>query len=68
MKHKVTIVGAGMTGSTMCKLLAQINFADIVLVDIIEVLPQGKSLDILQAGAWGRFSNDIKGTIEWEET
>tara|TARA_Y100000996_G_scaffold268559_1_gene211450 strand:+ start:2005 stop:2931 length:927 start_codon:yes stop_codon:yes gene_type:complete len=68
VKNKVTIVGAGMTGSTMCQLLAQKNFADIVLVDIIDGLPQGKSLDILQAGAWGRFSIDIKGTIEWEDT
>jgi malate dehydrogenase len=68
VRNKVTIVGAGMTGSTMCQLLAQKNFTDIVLIDIVDGLPQGKALDILQAGAWGRFSINITGTIEWKDT
>jgi len=49
MKNKVSIVGAGMTGSTTAHWLAEREIADIVLVDVVEGMPQGKALDLLEA-------------------
>lgn len=49
MKNKVSIIGAGMTGSTTAHWLAERELADIVLVDVVDGMPQGKSLDLLQA-------------------
>src|SRR5512137_2748995 len=49
MKSKVSIIGGGMTGSTTAHWLAEKEIADIVLVDIVEGMPQGKALDLLQA-------------------
>lgn len=49
MKNKVSIIGAGMTGSTTAHWLAEKEIADIVLVDIVEGMPQGKALDLLEA-------------------
>jgi len=47
--NKVSIIGAGMTGATTAHWLAEREFADIVLVDVVEGMPQGKGLDILEA-------------------
>lgn len=49
MKNKVSIVGAGMTGATTAHWLAEREIADLVLVDIVEGLPQGKALDLQEA-------------------
>jgi malate dehydrogenase len=49
MRNKVSIIGAGMTGSTTAHWLAEREIADVVLVDIVEGMPQGKALDLLQA-------------------
>jgi len=49
MSKKISIIGAGMTGSTAAHWLAERELADIVLVDIIEGMPQGKALDLLEA-------------------
>ncbi|HEY5668529.1 MAG TPA: malate dehydrogenase [Anaerolineales bacterium] len=49
MKSKVSIIGAGMTGSTTAHWLAEREIADIVLVDVVEGMPQGKALDLQQA-------------------
>ena len=49
MKNKVSIIGAGMTGSTTAHWLAEKEIADIVLVDIVEGMPQGKALDLQEA-------------------
>lgn len=49
MKNKVSIIGAGMTGSTSAHWLAEREIADIVLVDIVEGMPQGKALDLQEA-------------------
>ncbi len=47
--NKISIIGAGMTGATAAHWLAERELADIVLVDVVEGMPQGKSLDMLQA-------------------
>jgi malate dehydrogenase len=49
MNRKVSIIGAGMTGSTTAHWLAEREVADLVLVDVVEGMPQGKSLDLQQA-------------------
>jgi malate dehydrogenase len=49
MRNKVSIIGAGMTGSTTAHWLAEREIADIVLVDIVEGMPQGKALDLQEA-------------------
>ncbi len=49
MRNKVSIIGAGMTGSTTAHWLAEKEIADLVLVDIVEGMPQGKALDLLEA-------------------
>jgi malate dehydrogenase len=49
MKNKVSIIGAGMTGSTTAHWLAERELADLVLVDVVEGMPQGKALDLLEA-------------------
>lgn len=49
MKNKISIIGAGQTGATTAHWLAAMEIADIVLVDILEGMPQGKALDLLEA-------------------
>ena len=50
MRTKITVVGAGNVGATTAQRLAERDYADVVLVDIVEGLPQGKALDLNQAG------------------
>jgi malate dehydrogenase len=68
MRSKVTIVGAGNVGSTCAQQLAQRDYADIVLVDIIEGLPQGKALDILEAGPIIGCSSRLVGTNSFADS
>jgi malate dehydrogenase len=67
-RRKITIVGAGNTGATAAQVLAQHDYADIVLTDIKEGLPQGKALDIDQMGPILGFEASITGTNGYEET
>jgi malate dehydrogenase len=67
-RKKVTIVGAGNTGATMALYLAELGYADIVLQDIVEDMPQGKALDLLEAGPIRGFHSKIRGTNDWGET
>ena len=68
LRQKVTIVGAGNTGATMAQILATRGYADIVLIDIVEGLPQGKALDIAEGAPWARTSSKIVGTNDWADT
>ena len=68
MRRKVTIVGAGNTGATAAEVLAQRDYADVVLTDIKEGLPQGKALDISQMGPVLGFEPTVTGTNGYEET
>jgi len=68
MKPKVSIIGAGMTGSTAAHWLAEKEIADIVLVDIVDGMPQGKALDLQES--MPVIGKDVKivGTNGYEET
>jgi malate dehydrogenase len=68
LRRKVTIVGAGNTGATAAEVLAQRDYADVVLTDIKEGLPQGKALDISQMGPVLGFEPTVTGTNSYEET
>src|SRR5438046_2428836 len=67
-RAKVTVVGAGAVGATCAQELARGDYADVVLVDIIENLPQGKALDINQAGAILGYEPKVVGSNGYEET
>jgi len=68
MRKKVTVIGAGNVGATCAQRIAEKGYADVVLVDIIEGLPQGKALDILQSGPVLGFDSKITGTNGYAET
>lgn len=67
-RSKVTVVGAGMVGGTVAQLLAQRDYADIVLVDIVEGLPQGKALDLMEAGPVLGYDSHLTGSNSYEES
>lgn len=68
MRRKVTVVGAGNVGATAAQRIHQLGYADVVLVDVIEDLPQGKSLDILQSGPVLGSDASMIGSNEYEES
>ena len=67
-RRKVTVVGAGAVGATCAQVLARRDYADVVLVDIKEGLPQGKALDINQMGAVLGYEPNVVGSNGYEET
>jgi malate dehydrogenase len=67
-RRKVTVVGAGNVGATCALELARRDYADVVLVDIIPNFPQGKALDMNQAGSVLGFEPNIVGTNGYDET
>jgi malate dehydrogenase len=68
MRSKVTVVGAGMVGATTAQYLAAKNIADVVLVDIVEDMPQGKALDLAQAGPVVGYDIQVAGANGYEAT
>jgi malate dehydrogenase len=68
VRRKVTVVGAGHVGSTAALEIARRDYADVVLVDIKEALPQGKALDLNQAGPVLGYEPRITGSNGYEET
>ena len=67
-RPKVTVVGAGMVGGTAAQLIAQRDYADVVLVDIVDGLPQGKALDLAEAGPVLGYDTALTGSNGYEET
>jgi malate dehydrogenase len=68
LRRKVTVVGAGNVGATAAQVIAFRDYADVVLVDIKEGLPQGKALDIGQMGAVLGYEPRVTGSNGYEET
>lgn len=68
MKNKVSIIGAGMTGATTAHWLAEREIADLVLVDILEGMPQGKALDLQESLPVVGKDVEVKGSNTFEET
>src|SRR5213596_1790531 len=67
-RRKITVVGDGNVGATCAQVLATRDYADVVLVDIKENLPQGKALDINQMGAVLGYEPNVVGSNGYEET
>ncbi len=68
MRTKVTVVGAGNVGATTAQRLAERDYADVVMVDIVEGLPQGKALDLNQSGPVVGYEPNVVGTNGYEAT
>src|ERR671913_141241 len=68
MRKKVTVVGGGNVGATCAMRIADKELADVVLVDVVEGVPQGKGLDILEAGPVEGFDVTVTGANDYEPT
>ena len=68
MKKKVTIVGSGNVGATAAHWIVDKELADVVLIDIVEGVPQGKALDLQQSGPIEGFDCEIVGSNDYEDT
>jgi malate dehydrogenase len=67
-RRKVTVIGAGNVGATTAQLIAQTGLADVVLVDIVEGLPQGKALDLAEAAPVIGYDVKVTGTNDYADT
>jgi malate dehydrogenase len=66
-RKKIALIGAGMIGGTLAHLAAQKEMGDIVLFDIADGIPQGKALDLSQAGPVEGFDVNLKGTSSYKD-
>jgi malate dehydrogenase len=67
-RHKVTVIGAGNVGATTAQRIAESGLADVVLVDIVEGLPQGKGLDLAEAAPVVGHDSRLTGTNDYADT
>src|SRR2546428_9726724 len=67
-RPKITVVGAGNVGATVAQYAVEKELGDVVLVDIIEGIPQGKALDLAQAGPIHRYDSTLVGSNAYDET
>ena len=67
-RKKISVIGAGNVGATAAFLIAQKQLGDVVMVDIVDGIPQGKALDMAQAGPVEMFDAKLTGSIGYEET
>jgi len=67
-RKKISVIGAGNVGATAAFLIAQKQLGDVVMVDIIDGIPQGKALDMAQTGPVEMFDANISGALDYEET
>ena len=67
-RNKISVVGAGNVGATVANKVAEMEVGDVVMVDIIDGLPQGKGLDMLESAPIEGFDSNIVGAMGYEET
>src|SRR6266545_538398 len=67
-RNKVTVIGAGNVGATTAQRIAEAGIADVVLVDIVEGLPQGKALDLAEAAPVVGHDMAVTGTNDYADT
>jgi malate dehydrogenase len=68
MRSKITVIGAGFVGSTLAQRLVERDYADVVIFDIVPNMPQGKALDMLQAGPVLGYDSQVVGTNDYADT
>ena len=66
-KAKISLIGAGQIGGTLAHLVALKNLGDVVIFDIAEGTPQGKSLDLAESGPVESFNVQLKGTNDYSD-
>ena len=67
-RKKITVVGAGQVGSTVAQLTAYKNLGDVVIIDIVEGVPQGKALDLQESSCLQDFDSLVIGTNDYKDT
>ncbi len=67
-RSKITVVGAGQVGTTVAQLVAYKNLGNVVIIDVVEGLPQGKALDLQQSGCLQVFDSIVTGTNDYKDT
>lgn len=67
-RPRVTVVGGGFVGATTAQRIVEKNLADVVLIDIVDGLPQGKALDMMESAPVESFEAQIKGTNDYKDT
>jgi len=67
MNKKIAVIGAGNVGASCALYLAEANFADVVLVDIVDGMPQGKALDLTQSGPVRGYNAMVTGTNKYSD-
>ena len=68
MRKKVTVIGAGNVGATLAQRIAETDLADVVLVDVVEGVPQGKALDLAESGPILGYDSRLTGTNSYDES
>mgnify|MGYP002623495868 FL=1 len=66
-RKKIALIGSGMIGGTLAHLAAIKHLGDVVLFDVVEGMPQGKALDLIEAGPIEGFDVDITGTNSYDD-
>ena len=67
-RPKITVVGAGNVGASVAQYAVEKELGDVVLVDVVDGVPQGKALDLLQAGPIHRYDSMVSGSNGYDET
>lgn len=67
MRHKIAVIGSGFVGATTAQRIAQKDLGDVVLVDILEGIPQGKALDMYESASIELFSATVTGTNSYDD-
>lgn len=68
MRRKVTVVGAGNVGAALAQRVAERGIVDVVLLDVVEGVPQGKALDLMESGPIMGFDSRLSGTNRYDES
>jgi malate dehydrogenase len=68
VRKKVTVIGAGNVGATLAQRIAETDLADVVLVDVMEGVPQGKALDLMECGPILGYDSRVTGSNGYDET
>src|SRR5262245_52111417 len=68
VRPKITVVGAGNVGASVAQYAVEKELGDVVLVDVLEGIPQGKALDLAQAGPIHRYDARLVGANAYDET
>src|SRR5207247_2198185 len=67
-RPKITVVGAGNVGASVAQYAVERELGDVVLIDVIEGVPQGKALDLAQAGPIHRYDSTLIGSNGYDES